>query len=364
MAAFEPSWATAAYWLQYAPTLHVSDAAMLRRGLVPFVQEVPSSALLQKLTTSGFFELDPPEDCGLFDDGGGWGCDVEAIGAAIVALGAAGWPPLYALVFDEVWVVRHRLGYTLRSVADLSVNFDFAAFHVRPSGTGGAHATSAGWAPHRDRDDLSHPRGAAGVGAGFRERDGAPCQATAWVALSDATPATSCLYCVPRQRDAGYAAGDGGRSPLEAAFKSPESFRHVRALAAPAGGVVAFSHRLLHWGSQADEDSAAPRLAFAFGASATDRGPFAGRACSNGMPFLDAPKLLAGAGQGVAPPLAERVALAAGQLLVYSRSVDANADLRRDRDTHWACFANAAAAFEPQYATQCRAEFDLLAGGA
>ena len=62
--------------------------------------------------------------------------------------------------------------------------------------------------------------------------------------------------------------------------------------------------------------------------------------------------------------LAERVALAAGQLLVYSRSVDANADLRRDRDTHWACFANAAAAFEPQYATQCRAEFDLLAGGA
>ena len=79
MAAFEPSWATAAYWLQYAPTLHVSDAAMLRRGLVPFVQEVPSSALLRRLTTSGFFELDPPEDCGLFDDGGGWGCDVEAI---------------------------------------------------------------------------------------------------------------------------------------------------------------------------------------------------------------------------------------------------------------------------------------------
>ena len=56
MAAFEPSWATAAYWLQYAPTLHVSDAAMLRRGLVPFVQEVPSSALLHRLVSSGFFE--------------------------------------------------------------------------------------------------------------------------------------------------------------------------------------------------------------------------------------------------------------------------------------------------------------------
>jgi hypothetical protein len=33
---------------------------------------------------------------------------------------------------------------------------------------------------------------------------------TVWVALSDATPATSCLYVVPREADTSYAVAGGG----------------------------------------------------------------------------------------------------------------------------------------------------------
>ncbi|KAH8064399.1 hypothetical protein JL722_1265 [Aureococcus anophagefferens] len=208
MAAFRAEWATPEYWLAFAPSLHLA----------------------------------PPEDCGLFDDGGGWGVDVAALGDAVVALGEAGWPPIYVLVYDEAWVLRGRLAHTLRGAADLAVNFDFAAFHVKAGGN--AQTLAAGWAPHRDRDDAAHVGGA--VADGFAA-DGAPRCATAWVALSDATPATSCLYCVPRARDPGYAAGDGGRSPLEACFAAgPASFRHLLVYARSADAGIAADRRR-HW---------------------------------------------------------------------------------------------------------------------
>ena len=354
MAAFRAEWATPEYWLAFAPSLHVASGTILRRGLVPFCTDEAPAALRAALAADGFFQLAPPEDCGLFDDGGGWGVDVAALGDAVVALGEAGWPPIYVLVYDEAWVLRGRLAHTLRGAADLAVNFDFAAFHVRAGGN--AQTLAAGWAPHRDRDDAAHVGGA--VADGF-DADGAPKCATAWVALSDATPATSCLYCVPRARDPGYAAGDGGRSPLEGCFAAgPASFRHVRALPAPMGGVLAFSHRLLHWGSAPDA-GAPPRVAVAFGAG-SESSPLAASAAAAGRPFRDAPGLLA-AGCGVAPPFGERVALAAAQLLVYARSADAG--IAADRRRHWACFARSADAFDAMYARHCRAEFDLLGGG-
>lgn len=166
--AWKPAWSTPEYWLHFAPSLHVCEARLLRRGLVPFVQDTSSSELLRQLAEDGFFELGAPEDCGLFEDSReGWGVDAAAVGAAIVALGEAGWPPLYVLVYDEVWVMRSRLGYTFRAVADLGANFDFAAFHVKavPAGER-SQSLRAGWAPHRDRDDLAHEGGAEGARSG------------------------------------------------------------------------------------------------------------------------------------------------------------------------------------------------------
>ena len=46
------------------------------------------------------------------------------------------------------------------------------------------------------------------IAASFQP-DGSPRYATAWVALSDATPDNSCLYCIPAHADPGYhAPGD------------------------------------------------------------------------------------------------------------------------------------------------------------
>ena len=117
------------YWLRFAPTLHITDAGFLARGRTPFF--INPATVRQGLIQDGFFELAPPEDDGLFEDGGGWGLDVAELGKAMVALGAGGWPPVYALVFDEVWVLRARLGAALNAACGLEANFDFAAFHAR-----------------------------------------------------------------------------------------------------------------------------------------------------------------------------------------------------------------------------------------
>ena len=58
-----------------------------------------------------------------------------------------------------------------------------------------AAACQSGWSPHRDRP-------ATGPDS-FRE-DGTPRYLTAWVALTDATPETSCLYVLPAPQDEGY----------------------------------------------------------------------------------------------------------------------------------------------------------------
>jgi hypothetical protein len=69
------------------------------------------------------------------------------------------------------------------------------ALHVLSCPASCAAACQSGWSPHRDRP-------ATGPDS-FRE-DGTPRYLTAWVALTDATPETSCLYVLPAPQDEGY----------------------------------------------------------------------------------------------------------------------------------------------------------------
>jgi ectoine hydroxylase-related dioxygenase (phytanoyl-CoA dioxygenase family) len=62
-----------------------------------------------------------------------------------------------------------------------------------------ARRGEAGFAPHRDRQPDSAP-------ASFRA-DGSPKYASCWLAVTDATPETGCLYVIPRAQDPGYTQG-------------------------------------------------------------------------------------------------------------------------------------------------------------
>ena len=106
---------------------------------------------------------------------------------------------------------------------------DWSIFCVDPA------AGAAGWPPHRDRVSprphaqhcpcLSAPRptfaqlepcrlcqGTDESASAFRA-DGTPHYCTVWVALTDATPANSCLMVVPKDKDKGYSEGDKGKTP-------------------------------------------------------------------------------------------------------------------------------------------------------
>ncbi|KAJ1454560.1 hypothetical protein M885DRAFT_588030 [Pelagophyceae sp. CCMP2097] len=366
----EQRWDDADYWTGLVDgLLHIESVPMLRRGHVPLV--VPGGAdHRRRLIEDGFFSLEAPEESEADSEADfedlpmGWGVDVAKIAAAIVKLGEAGWPPVYILVFDEPWVLRARMGHALARCGDLVPNFDWAAFHVRRGAEDGAAAAGvagAGWAPHRDRDDVS--LAAAGAAAGF-DADGAARHVTCWVALTDAGPESSCLYCVRRRDDPGYRDGDRGRSPLEAIFAtSPASFRAVRCLGpTEAGGAVCFSHRLLHWGSSPDSGAPA-RIAISFGSNppSNDDGASFGAFASNvaGEPFKLRPTT-------VAPPLRTRVSLAAAQLFVYARSSEPTVDTTESvhRDRHWRAFKRGAAVFHDHYVSIVAAEMAFSAGSA
>jgi hypothetical protein len=84
-------------------------------------------------------------------------------------------------------------------------------------------------------------------------------------------------------------------------FTTLEAYQNIRCLPAKPGSLVAFSHRLLHWGSRASADAPHPRIAVSL--AFTQGGfepPFLPRAC---FPL---------------PSWEARLALIAGQLFSYS----------------------------------------------
>lgn len=79
-----------------------------------------------------------------------------------------------------------------------------------------ARGGECGFSPHRDRqpDDC---------GASFRS-DGTARYATCWIALSEATPESGCLYVIPRDQDPGYTAG---APPLVCVRMMPDGARRM-----------------------------------------------------------------------------------------------------------------------------------------
>ena len=121
-----------------------------------------------------------------------------------------------------------------------------------------------------------------------------------WIALTDATPETSCLYFLPACHDPGYhQTGDA----ITNIFSDPNSWQSITAQPMSAGGILCFSHRILHWGSRAVKNYP-PRIAISLAFSdSTFETPYFNQKF---LPF---------------PPIALRAALQAGQAISYCQNV-------------------------------------------
>lgn len=235
----------------------------------------------------------------------------------------------FLLVYDETWLLVHQLRTLLLLTSGNRLSFDFSIFYIASDG-------GCGWPPHRDR---------GGDSTGAFRADGTPQYVTTWIALSEASPASSCLYVVPKGHDPGYAAGEPpGASPISGVLNAggEAALQHVRALPCAPGGVVQFSHRLLHWGSAAQSGPAhawrpvPPRVALSF-AAVDDRfeTPFLSRD-SAGLPL---------------PPLPTRLALVGALALLYTQHAPPPPVQRR---LYWDLVHASRECFEPAF-------YDLIA---
>ncbi len=194
---------------------------------------------------------------------------------------ALGHAPSAITIFDEAWAIGDALSGMLQRATGNVPSGDTVAFLVAP----GLHLFSG---PHRDKPL---------AGATSFRPCGAPMFATAWIALSAAPAASSCLYFLPADKDPGYhASGDEVREALP----GPLSWPRIQAQPCVSGDVLCFSHRLLHWGGEAEAD-APPRVALSFSFADAE---FEGAAFDCTLLPL--------------PPLGVRLALVAGQAILYA----------------------------------------------
>lgn len=337
--------------------LAVGDGRLLERSLpYPLPPAATISAFRQSLIADGYFALGPPPSP---PAAASWSTRTKAVGALVDELRAAGLPAQFALLYEETWRVADDVARVLAPMHAASAGggssaegggssaegggssakggcssaeggtkggaqgsesdvahpellrglHDFFLFDVAPGGSG--------WGAHRDR------AGAGSVARGFRASDGMPRYLTCWVALTDASPTTSCMYVLPAHADPGYgeeeAAGGEAAVAEEAAaglglgVVLASRHQHIRALPVGQGAVLGWSHRLLHWGSASPPDAPARRQALSF-ALAT--------------PSFEPPALQLPEGT-VAPPLPSRLALIAFTLVGYSHMQPLSRALRR-----------------------------------
>jgi hypothetical protein len=240
-----------------------------------------------------------------------WGADLNAVAAGVERLMELGYPPLWIMVYDEVWSLAHQLSEIISATTNgRNVNnFDVLAWHVDPT------KNQKGFSPHRDRMPATPDL----VKASFHD-DGTPKYISTWFPLTDATTSNSCLYMLPAEYDPGYATGDDPESnPLHVAMeKDPTAYQHIRALPSSSGSPLLFSHRIIHWGAATDpspdsldaegNQKVTSRIAIGFAFSSNDYEP----------PYLDPDTHLP------FPAIELRVALAAAQGITYYKRLGFN----------------------------------------
>ena len=340
-----------AYWQALCPKLHVGCTKM--RHLLWHAILDPDPELVDELRArmerDGYWDISASarhsESGQLQLD---WLVSVPDMADGVRRLTEAGWPPSFLLMYDEPWVMAAQLKHLILLTSGNRIIFDFAMFHVGSQRTPAGEAdeadgaSSRGWPPHRDRG-LDSTTGA------FRN-DGTPQYCTTWIALTDATPYSSCLMCIPKQHDPGYGDGDGTADPIDAInrrYGSARALQYIRALPVAEGSIITFSHRLLHWGSAADavareSQGHVPRIAFSF---------------ASADPGFEPPFLTPHAAQVRLPSVSVRAGLVAGLALFYAANEDPGQWRRR---LYWDIFRSVHSSdgcFTQHFAHVCQSNF-------
>jgi hypothetical protein len=200
------------YWLR------LTDQSIEGRPIEPSRAMTTDAldAARRQFAADGYFQtpivIDPP--------------GLTRLNGAIDAVVAAGWPPVFAWVYDEFWTLAR-----LPDVADLIASQIGAGYsqiphiwtHVVPAIVG-----SSGWRPHFDGP--IHGR------------------ASIWIALTDATLSNGCMHLVSRRALTPTFESESLDTGQVSLVDALRALHGVRALPAPAGSVLGWTFDVLHWG--------------------------------------------------------------------------------------------------------------------
>ena len=247
------------YWRALVPFLHIGvmDKSQSGRKKCAPSTALETAVLRQqraKVVEDGYCVA---ERCGLGEN------RQENLDQALVdklALGASvleyyGWPTTFLAIYDEAWELAQQCQEWLDRITDAKRSrvrntfcMDIVGFNV---------VDGIGFSAHRDRQPEDwQPKGHASEDPKTTFDKGFARYITCWVALSDAHPGNSCLHYLTAKADPGYYEGDSvDGDPMARCFaRNKAAFQSIRACPVQKGGMIAHTHRVIHWGNQGESD--------------------------------------------------------------------------------------------------------------
>ena len=222
-------WKSESYWQSLCPELSAKKSI----SSTPPLSNNASPRLLQDGYTPapGFLDLS----------------DARALNTAITQLKAAGEFPVWIAIYDAFWELMQAVAAPVSALLQTEVLAlpDFWAWHL--------DMADSGWAPHRDKNESTI------------RPDGLPNSLTAWVALSEVTADSGCIYMVPAPDDPYYP---------DLAIQQIDKWQAVRALPAKPGDLLCWNQNVLHWGGTRSQWSPEPRVSVAFEFQRADIEPY------------------------------------------------------------------------------------------
>ncbi len=180
-------------------------------------------------------------------DGAFHAAEVERLRSGVMSVHDAGWPMVFAFLYDQFWTIARSPALTAFAHALLGPGYQptisFWVNYVPPTRGG------SGFPPHFDDVRPGHP------------------SVTCWLPLTPSYPDNGCVYVV--ERDLETKSPPPGLVGTSMTMKQVQTaLLHVRALPASPGSFLAWPHDTLHWGGMFLRGR--PRLALSYHLTSAD----------------------------------------------------------------------------------------------
>ena len=215
------------YWEELNPSLSVNKDRAGKDIQSSGIDASELDKLAAKLTEEGYFQTEPIIS----------NVAIERMRECVAVLKKSVWPAVFAFVYDDFWQITRIPSVVKLLSSVLGPGYKqlpaIWGHYVNPNG-------GLGWRPHNDGSNK-------------------PNRLTVWIALSDATLESGCMYVIPKNRvpraitEQFHDIKTISREDLNIVLQSS------RALPAHAGVLLGWDHGVIHWGSISEQRSA-PRI--------------------------------------------------------------------------------------------------------